>query len=158
MALKVLFLRINRNVMCTLEHAIAIAVKAHAGQLDKGGEPYILHPLRIMLAMKTNEERIVAILHDVVEDSEVTFEKLLAEGFSQELVDAIRSVTRREGEEYENFILRAAANPIGRSVKLADLHDNCNIGRIICPTVSDLQRLEKYKKAIATIEFNAIAN
>jgi (p)ppGpp synthase/HD superfamily hydrolase len=94
--------------MSTLERAIEIAIEAHRGQTDKAGAPYILHPLRIMLTLNTNEEHIVAVLHDVVEDGGWTFERLRAEGFSEEIVNAIESVTRRPNESYEEFVLRAA--------------------------------------------------
>ncbi len=108
--------------MSTLERAIAIAAEGHAGQTDKGGAPYILHPLRMMMSLSTLEERIVAVLHDVVEDCpEWTFERLQGEGFWVEILVALDSVTERDGEDYEDFVLRAAANPIGCRVKLADM-------------------------------------
>src|SRR5262245_5080201 len=98
--------------MSTLERAIAIAAEAHAGVKDKGGAPYILHPLRMMLKLSTPEERIVAVLHDVCEDCpEWTFERLRNEGFSVRVIEALDSVTKQEGESYEDFVLRAAANP-----------------------------------------------
>jgi hypothetical protein len=134
--------------MSTLERALAIAVQAHAGQLDKAGAPYILHPLRVMLQMDTNEERIVAVLHDVVEDSEWSLERLRAEGFSEHVLLAIDSVTSRVGEPYDAFVLRAGRNAIGRRVKLANLHDNCDLRRIATPTERDHARIEKYRHAI----------
>jgi (p)ppGpp synthase/HD superfamily hydrolase len=138
--------------MGTIEKAIAIAATAHAGQRDKAGEPYILHPLRVMLRLSSEEERIVAILHDVVEDTDWTFERLREEGFSNEVVDAIDSVTKREGETYNDFVDRAGRNAIGRRVKLADLEDNSDLSRIAKPTQKDYQRLEKYRVAIARIQ------
>jgi (p)ppGpp synthase/HD superfamily hydrolase len=136
-----------------LEHAIAIAAEGHAGQVDKAGEPYILHPLRVMLSCATEDERIVGVLHDVVEDCPGwTFERLRQEGFSDTVLAALDSVTNREGEAYEAFVERAAANPIGRRVKLADLRDNCDLGRISAPTERDLARIDKYRRAIQTIE------
>lgn len=140
--------------MSTLERAIVIAATAHAGQTDKAGAPYILHPLRLMLSMQSEQERIVAVLHDVVEDSDGdwTPEALRAEGFSREVVDAVVSVTRTEGESYEDFVARAATNSIGRRVKLADLRDNCDLSRIAAPTANDVKRVEKYRRAIALIE------
>jgi GTP diphosphokinase / guanosine-3',5'-bis(diphosphate) 3'-diphosphatase len=84
--------------MSTLDRAIQIAVTAHAGQIDKGGEPYILHPLRVMLRMRNEEERIAAVLHDVVEDSDSTFESLIAEGFSPNVICALEALTKRPGE------------------------------------------------------------
>lgn len=137
--------------MNSLEKAIAIAVKVHAGRTDKGDSPYILHPLRVMLRLNTNEERIVGVLHDVVEDTEVTLEDLEKEGFSREILAALDSVTKREGEDYDDFIRRAEQNPLGRKVKLADLEDNCNPARIKNPTDEDYARIEKYRRAIVEI-------
>ncbi len=138
--------------MSTLERAVGIAAEAHAGQVDKAGAPYLLHPLRLMLAMKTREQRIVAVLHDVVEDSSWTFEQLESEGFSDAIVKGVDSVTRRKDETYEEFVRRAASDPIGRIVKLADLRDNCDLSRIAKPTPEDHARLAKYRRAISVIE------
>lgn len=138
--------------MSTLEKAIIIAAKAHEGQSDKAGEPYILHPLRIMLRLSSTEERVVAVLHDVVEDSDISLEDLRAEGFSEKIIEAIHSVTKEPGESYEDFINRALSNPIARRVKLVDLEDNSNLSRIKDPTDIDLKRIEKYRKAIEVIK------
>ncbi|MNK53278.1 Bifunctional (p)ppGpp synthase/hydrolase RelA [compost metagenome] len=134
----------------TLERAIEIAVATHAGQTDKGGAPYILHPLRVMLRVAPGAQQIVAVLHDVVEDSDgnVTFDDLAREGFSQEVIDGVRAVTKIEGEPYEDFIARAALNPVGKAVKLADLAENSDLSRIDRPTQKDLERGEKYRRAI----------
>ena len=138
--------------MSTLERAIVIAAEAHAGITDKGGAPYILHPLRMMMDLTSAEERIVAVIHDVCEDCPGwTFERLRGEGFSEEILAALDSVTKREGETYEEFALRAAVNPIGRRVKLADLRDNSDLSRITNPTVKDHQRIAKYARAIELI-------
>jgi (p)ppGpp synthase/HD superfamily hydrolase len=137
--------------MSTLERAIALAARAHEGQLDKAGAPYVLHPLRMMLRMKTLEERIVATLHDVVEDCGVTFDHLRTEGFSEAVIDGVDSVTRRETETYEEFILRSKENVIGTRVKLADLEDNSDISRLREVTERDRARLEKYQRAIAVL-------
>lgn len=134
--------------MATLERAIAIAVEAHQGQTDKAGEPYILHPLRVMLWLYSTEEQIVGVLHDVVEDSDWTFTTLEKEGFSPVIIEALKAVTKKEGEAYSDFIRRAAQNKIGIKVKLADLADNSDISRINEPTEEDFKRLEKYKRAI----------
>jgi len=112
----------------------------------------VLHPLRLMLQMETPAERIVATLHDVVEDSDWTIEDLRGEGFSEEVLRAIDAVTRREGETYEAFIGRAGADPIGRSVKLADLRDNSDLERIQNPTERDFERVRKYERAIAELK------
>jgi len=135
----------------TLERAIAIAATAHAGQVDKGGAPYILHPLKVMLRMSSLEERIVAVLHDVVEDCGISLEDLRKEGFSEEVLSAIESVTKVPGESYEDFVERAAQNPIGRVVKLADLDENSDLSRIASPSWEDLERIEKYRRAIGRL-------
>lgn len=135
----------------TLERAIAIAATAHAGQVDKGGAPYILHPLKVMLRMSTLEERIVAVLHDVVEDCDISLEDLRQEGFSEVVLTAIESLTKVPGESYEDFVERAAQNPIGRVVKLADLEENSDLSRIASPSWEDLERIEKYRRAIGRL-------
>ena len=137
--------------MSTLERAIAIAAEGHAGQIDKAGQPYVLHPLRVMLRPDTTDERIAGVLHDVVEDCGWTLDDLRAEGFSEAVLRAVDAVTSREGEDYDHFVARAAANPIGRKVKLADLEDNCDLRRISHPTEKDHARIEKYRRAIRTI-------
>ena len=134
-----------------LERAIAIAAEAHAGQVDKGGAPYILHPLRVMLAMSEPDERIVAMLHDVVEDSDWTFEALREAGFSATVVKALRALTKVEGETYEASIQRAKANAIARRVKLADIADNSDLSRIAQPSTEDHWRIEKYRRAAAAL-------
>ncbi len=133
--------------MATLEDAIAIAARAHKGVKDKAGAAYILHPLRMMMRLKTEAEMMTAILHDVVEDTDWTIEKLREQGFSEEVLAAVECVTNREGESYEKFIERAGKNPIARRVKIADLEDNMNIQRIGEITPKDLERLEKYHRS-----------
>lgn len=140
------------EIVATLERAIAIAAKAHEGQVDKAGAPYILHPLRVMLRLATIEERIAAVLHDVVEDTEATLEALRAEGFSEEVVNAIDSLTKRPGEDYDAFVARAASDPIGRQVKLADMEDNSDLSRIPAPNAKDYERAAKYRRAIDQIK------
>jgi (p)ppGpp synthase/HD superfamily hydrolase len=139
--------------MSTLERAITIAAEAHAGQIDWGGEPYVLHPLRIMLCVSTNDERIVAVLHDVCEDCpQWTFDRLRQEGFSESTIAALQSVTKRQDEDYQAFVRRAAANPIGRAVKLADLNDNADLSRLKRPpSEQEMRTTEKYRRAIALI-------
>ncbi|MDN2705201.1 GTP pyrophosphokinase [Janthinobacterium sp. SUN100] len=134
----------------TLERAIEIAAATHAGQTDKGGAPYILHPLRVMLRIAPGAQQIVAVLHDVVEDSDgkITFDDLAREGFSREVIDGVRAVTKIAGESYEDFIARAALNPVGKAVKLADLAENSDLSRIGAPTQKDLERVEKYRRAM----------
>jgi (p)ppGpp synthase/HD superfamily hydrolase len=141
----------NEPLADLLARAVAIAEQQHAGQVDKAGRPYIEHPRRVMRAMATDAERIVAILHDVVEDGDVTLAQLADEGFPRYLLDALDSVTRRPDETYEAFVARAAANPIGRRVKVADLQDNADLTRIAAPTAADLARTEKSRRALAQI-------
>lgn len=138
--------------MITLEKAIAIAATAHQGQVDTGGSPYILHPLRVMLKMSTDVERIVAVLHDVLEDTNVTEEFLREVGVNDTLIQAIDSVTRREDESYKSFIVRANSNPIGRVVKIADIEDNMDLSRIPTLTQKDYDRIEKYRKALQVLQ------
>ena len=136
----------------TLERAIAIAAAAHEGQVDKAGAPYILHPLRMMLSVRSPEARMAAVLHDVVEDTSVTLEQLRAEGFPEAVLVAVAALTKREGEDYEAFIRRVAPIPIAREVKLADLRDNADLSRIADPTEKDRARIEKYRRAIEYLE------
>ena len=147
-----------------LEKAIKIAVESHTGQVDKGGNPYILHPLRVMLSLDTEEERIVGVLHDVVEDCEGwTWERLREQGCSDEIIEALKSVSKTPEEEkqfkkmddpnekldhYLEFIKRAKFNKIGRNVKAADIKDNLDISRIDDITESDIDRLNRYKAAL----------
>lgn len=133
--------------MSNLDRAIAIAVEAHKGDTDKANEPYILHPLRVMLSLSGSSARIAGVLHDVVEDSEWTLEDLRREGFSEEVIAAVDSVTRREGEDYFEFCERAARQPIAKAVKLADLEDNMDLDRIADPTDKDRARLDRYRAA-----------
>ena len=133
-----------------LERAIEIAVSAHKGVKDKGGNPYILHPLRVMLSLNSEEEKIVGVLHDVVEDAEDwTFEKLQDEGFSTQILEGLQSVTKTsEDENYNEFVQRALANTIGRQVKIADILDNLDVTRIGELKDKDIRRLNKYKNSL----------
>lgn len=131
-----------------LDRAKAIATSAHEGQVDKAGKPYIEHPLRVMNMGKTVEEKIVGVLHDVVEDSEWTFEMLEKEGMPKEVVDALKCVTKlSEDEDYDHFIARVKTNPLAVKVKLNDLKDNMDITRLGKVTEKDLLRLNKYIRA-----------
>src|SRR5215475_8650706 len=133
--------------MATLDKAILIAAQAHLGQRDKAGAAYILHPLRMMMRMESETAMMAAVLHDVVEDSDWTLEQLRGEGFSEEVLQAVDCLTRREGERYDEFVARAQANPIARQVKIADLEDNMNVKRIGEMTPKDLARIEEYHRA-----------
>lgn len=133
--------------MATLGRAIAIAAQAHQEQRDKAGAPYILHPLRMMAQLRGEPEMIVAVLHDLIEDTPWTLEQLRAEGFSEDVLTAIDCLTRRDDESYEAFIERAGGNPLARRVKLADLEDNMDLRRIAEVADKDLERLRKYHRA-----------
>lgn len=124
--------------------ALEIATKVHQGQKDKAGKAYIKHPKRVADNCKYTEERIVALLHDTIEDGDVTPEYLAERGFPENIIEAILSVTRRDGESYEDFIRRAGQNPIGRQVKLYDLEDNMDIKRLVSVSEKDIARLNKY--------------
>ncbi|MDD2514625.1 MAG: HD domain-containing protein [Proteiniphilum sp.] len=131
-----------------LHRAIGIALTAHEGQHDThNGRPYIEHPYRVMNGGHTLQEKIVGMLHDVVEDSEWTLEQLATEGFSHEIVAAVDALTRREGEPYEVSIRRVQADALATRVKLLDLTDNMDIRRWEEVTEKDLERLQKYLKA-----------
>ena len=133
-----------------LARAIEIAASAHKNQADKGGSPYILHPIRVMMSLHTEDEKIVGVLHDVVEDSDVwNFERLREEGFEENILSALKSVTRlSEDEDYQQFIKRAAQNEIGRNVKIADIKDNLDVTRLKSISEKDVARLNKYKLAL----------
>jgi (p)ppGpp synthase/HD superfamily hydrolase len=133
--------------MATLERAILIAAQAHLGQRDKARAPYILHPLRLMMRMESEAAMIAAVLHDVVEDSDWTLERLRGEGFSEEVLQAVDCLTHRDGETYDEFIARVRVNKIASQVKIADLEDNMNVKRIGEMTPKDLARIEKYHRA-----------
>lgn len=133
--------------MSLLDQAIALAAQVHAGQKDRYGEPYILHPLRVMLRMTTDTERIAAVLHDVVEDSPLSLDDLRARGFPAEVVEIVDRLTTREGETYDALIARAAAHPAARHIKLADLEDNMDVRRMRTVTTADAARLDRYRAA-----------
>ena len=131
--------------MATLESAIQLAAAAHSGQQDKAGKPYILHPIRVMLSVSTTDEQIAAILHDTVEDTDVTYEQLSEAGFSAEIISAVRALTKLDGESRVDAARRAVKHPIARQVKLADVKDNLDISRIPHLTDKDHARLDEYK-------------
>lgn len=137
--------------MSTLERAIEIAAAAHAGQVDKAGQPYILHPIRVMLRVSSDHERMAAVLHDVVEDTRVTLEQLVREGFPPEVVSAVQALTKNPGESRLQAAARAAVDPIARVVKLADNAENMDLGRIANPTEKDFARLKEYEQVRALL-------
>jgi (p)ppGpp synthase/HD superfamily hydrolase len=143
--------------MANLERAIAIAVESHSGQTDKVGQPYILHPLRVMLSLDSEDERIVGVLHDVVEDCDIGFQDLRAHGFHNTVIEALRGVTKRPDEEgsdagYRAFVERAGTNSISRKVKIADLMDNLDVTRLETVREKDSQRITKYLDALRYLQ------
>jgi hypothetical protein len=129
-----------------LEAAIALAAEAHRGQVDKAGQPYILHPLRVMLKLEREDKRIAAVLHDTVEDCGLEL-GLIKQQFGADIADAVDALTRRKGESYSAFIERCGANDIARAVKWADLCDNMDLSRLAEVTDADSARNAKYAKA-----------
>lgn len=130
-----------------LEKAISIALSAHKGKTDKSGNPYILHPLRVMLDMATIDEKIVAVLHDVVEDSCITIQNLREENYSEEILNALTLLTKNENQSYDEYILEIKKNALAAKVKLADLRDNMDKKRLSNLTQKDTTRLKKYQTA-----------
>ena len=133
--------------MKLIETSLHIALRAYAGKTDKAGREYILHPLRVMAKMKTDLERSAALLHDVLEDSEITAEGLLAEGIPPEVVEAVQYLTKNEGGDYQEFVARAKTNRIAARVKLADIEDNIDVLRLESLGEEDLDRIRKYHTA-----------
>lgn len=134
--------------MSTLEKAIIIATKAHSGQVDKGGHPYILHPLAVMMNVETNVEKIVAVLHDVLEDTELTLNDLESEGFGYDVLIPLGILTRGKGVSYDDYIKQIAKNNVARNVKMQDIRNNMDLSRIENLSKKDFERNEKYKKAL----------
>lgn len=131
-----------------LSKAITIALEAHKGATDKAGMPYAGHVMRVMQAGRTFDEKIVGVLHDLVEDTDWTFDMLLEEGFPTHIVDALKCVTKiSEDEPYECFIERVKTNPLAVAVKINDLTDNMDIRRLSDLTDKDVLRLRKYLQA-----------
>ena len=132
-----------------LGQAIALAASIHKDQTDKAGKPYILHPMRMMMRLRTEDEELmqIVILHDVVEDSDMTLQDLRDEGFSDRVVHGVDGMSRRDEESYEDFIDRCALNPDSRMCKLEDLRDNSDITRLKGLRGHDFERMKKYHKA-----------
>ena len=138
--------------MSTLEKAIALAATQHAGQLDKGGQPYILHPLRLMLQFSNPTLQIIAVLHDILEDTATTAEDLKALGFSAEIIKSIQALTKQTGESRLEAAKRTTLNPLATQVKYVDVLDNMNLSRINNPTARDFARLEEYKEVLEILK------
>ena len=130
------------------EKAYKIAKKAHLGQVDKAGEDYIKHPEKVASFVKTDEEKAVAYLHDVIEDTELTLEDLYEYDFSKEVIEAVDIITKKRGENYQSYLNSVKKNKLARAVKLADLRHNSDLTRFTEVTEKDIKRKEKYQKAI----------
>jgi (p)ppGpp synthase/HD superfamily hydrolase len=134
-------------MMNLIEKAIVLAVEAHAGQVDKAGRPYILHPLHLMLQMETEAEMVTAVLHDVVEDTAVTWVELETMGFPEDVLAALRLLTHEDDIPYEAYVTAVKENPLARRVKLADLAHNMDVRRLPRLRANDIERLQKYRRA-----------
>jgi (p)ppGpp synthase/HD superfamily hydrolase len=133
--------------VATLEKAIALAAQAHAGQRDKEGLSYILHPLRVMMRVRGEEAQIVAVLHDTLEDTRLTEDDLRREGFSDAVIAGVKAVTHRKDQSYADYVVACASLDVARQVKLADLEDNARLDRALLRAASlprDLARLHRY--------------
>jgi (p)ppGpp synthase/HD superfamily hydrolase len=143
--------RVSKRYVLNLDRAIEIAVKAHEGQIDKAGKPYVLHPLRVMLRMDSRVGMIAGVLHDVLEDGGEngwTRERLTESGFGGRILATLDRLTKQKGEDYFDFVRRAAGRALSRKVKIADLQDNMDLSRIPCPEPKDQKRVRKYRKAM----------
>jgi (p)ppGpp synthase/HD superfamily hydrolase len=137
-------------IIPTLEDAIVLAANAHRGQKDRNDEPYIMHPLRVAAQLWGYDERMVAVLHDVVEDTDVTLDDLRKAGYPGHIVDAVNALSKRKeiDEPYSHYIQRVKENPLATKVKIADLYDNANLGRLPKVEAYDLKRLDRYNRAL----------
>lgn len=135
-----------------ISKALDIAKTAHRGQLDKGGNPYILHPIAVSQLVDSEEEKIVALLHDVVEDTDITLEYLKLAGFSDNIIAAVSVLTKQPGVSYDDYISKLKENPIAARVKVADITHNSDISRIPNPTEKDLERIKRYKAKLAKLK------
>lgn len=131
-----------------LDKALWIAFNAHFDQLDKGGRPYILHPMTVALNVNTTDEKIVALLHDVIEDTSVTLDDLRKEGFPDNIIEAVNVLTKRDGEDYESYLHRVKKNHLATTVKIADLKHNSDLSRLKEITDKDRKRAKKYARSL----------
>lgn len=145
---------IEPEMMPLFDKAVEIATKAHEGQTDKSGKPYIGHVMRVAQRCKTQKSKVIALLHDVIEDTPITPDELKAEGIPADIVEAVLTLSRRQDEPYEEYINRVAPHPLCREVKIADLEDNMDIRRLTEIGESDVIRLKKYLKAWKTLTSN----
>ncbi len=135
-----------------LQRAIEIATTMHDGQLDKAGAPYITHPISVMNQVETVAEKIVAVLHDAIEDTPLTLADLEREGFPDEILAAIDAISKRAGESTESYLARVMSNRLALRVKIADITDNMRLERIAQPTPRDFARIEQYAKILPVLK------
>ena len=138
----------NTSKQPMLELALSIATEAHKGQFDKAGVDYVEHPIYVASQVDTEEEKAVALLHDVIEDSPFTAEELLLAGLLETVVTTVQILSKKKGQDYQTYLENVKSNPLARVVKLADLKHNSDLSRLSSVTDKDFERLEKYKKAI----------
>lgn len=131
-----------------LNKMLVLATTRHAGQFDRGGNPYILHPLKVMYYLKSNDEELqcIALAHDLVEDTDTTYDELRSMGFTERVIEGIAALTKLPGESYDQYKERVKANPDAIKVKMADLRHNTDIRRLKGVTEKDLARVEKYQR------------
>lgn len=132
--------------------ALQTAYKAHEGQTDKSGLPYIFHPYHLAEQMKTEETAAIALLHDVIEDTDMTIGDLKRLGFPDNIVEGVRLMTHEEETDYFDYIRMIKQNPAAKAVKLADLEHNSDLTRLPTVTEHDLERLKKYEQARKILE------
>ena len=133
------------------KRAILFAFDAHRGQYDKSGLPYITHPLHVAESMETEDECVVALLHDALEDTDITIEDLIKIGISDRQIAALKLLCHDDSVPYLEYVQAIRVDPIARKVKLADLHHNSDLTRLNVITIQDIERVEKYKQAIEMI-------
>ena len=132
--------------------ALKLCFEAHKDQLDKSGLPYVFHPFHLAEEMKDEDTTVVALLHDVVEDSDLTPDDLKAHGFSEKVIEAVALMTHDPATPYMDYVAKIKENPIAKAVKLADLRHNSDMTRLEAPTEWDIRRAEKYAAAIELLE------
>ena len=138
--------------MSLFETALKIALEAHKGQVDKAGEPYILHPIKVARMMKSEDAQVTALLHDVMEDSAYTADDLRKEGIPEHIVSALLLLTHKKGEDYMEYVRRIKTNELASAVKLGDLQHNSDMSRLPAITDADVKRVRKYQCAMAVLK------
>ena len=141
----------NRDIMANLSKALCLAAVAHQDQKDRYGEAFILHPLRVMMRFSDNTERIVAVLHDIVEKTHCTYAELRGHGFSDEVISAVERLTKRKHEPYLDYIKRAAQNPLAQKVKEADLQDHLEAIQKRGLSKESQERTARFQQALHTL-------